>query len=98
MWPTIEQFIAFLRLDHSSVDESVQQSLDAAIEYGRRTGGEAFETVVPDDVFQACMDYGGSLYMERIGRGDQYTDPVQGSTPQQRYRRIILSARMPGFA
>lgn len=97
MWPTLEQYATYLRLT-SPFDDAVQQTLDAAISYGTRTGGDAFATEVPDDVFQACLDYAGSLYMERIGQSDQFTDPVQGSTPQQRYRRIILSARMVGFA
>jgi hypothetical protein len=98
-WPVYADLEAFLRLPGAAAtDQALTESLDAAVSYGKLTLGEGFETDVPDHVRTGCLDYAGSLYMERVGGSDQFTDAVQGSTPQQRFRRLLLASRMPGFA
>lgn len=96
-WPTITDLETFVG---QSGDATLDWALAAAIDYGAgvldSTDGVFND---PDDaVFQACLDYASSLYTMRIGGNDIMVSGVEGTTPQQRYRRILLASRPVGFA
>lgn len=95
-WPTIEDASEFTGVDVG--DEVLQQALAGAIDYGNIVLSDRFVGTVPTSVFAACLDYTGSMYTQRIGQADILVDGVQGSTPQQRYRRILLANRFVGIA
>lgn len=100
-WPTIDDAATFT--SQSATDATLQWALDASIQYGKTVLGsvvvDGLEVPVePDDsVFHACLDYAGSLYTQRIGASDVVVD-AYGTTPQQRYRRVLLASRYVGFA
>jgi hypothetical protein len=100
-WPTINDLATFA--GQSATDEVLVISLAAAIAYGQGVlssvrNGQTWDYGVRPDVFQACLDYAASLYTARI-QGDSFTvDAVQGATPMQRYRKVLLNIRPPGFA
>lgn len=95
-WPTIEDLGIFTGQDVS--DEVLQSALKGAIDYGAGVLSDRFVGTVPDSVFQACLDYAGSIYTQRIGQADILVEGIQGTTPQQRYRRILLAARFVAIA
>jgi hypothetical protein len=97
-WPTIEDLEKFTR---QTADDVMQWALDASIQYGTTVlDVDADGVPYPPDasVFNACLDYAGTLYTQRIGGNDVFVTGVEGSTPQQRYRRILLASRPVGFA
>lgn len=96
-WPTINELAVFTR---QQVDETMDWALDAAISYGQTV--LASSNLVPNEpdasVFNGCLDYAASLYTARIGGVDLTIEPGEGSTPLQRYRKLLLVSRPVGFA
>jgi len=95
-WPEIADLSVYTGVD--ATDPSLLWALDAAIDYGNNVLGDRFTGVVPDSIFRASMDYAGSIYTERIGQADLIIEGYQGSSPQQRYRRVLLANRFVAFA
>ena len=95
-WPEIADLSVYTGVDQT--DAALIWALDAAIDYGNLVLGDRFVGVVPDSVFRAALDYAGSIYTERIGQADIIIEGYQGSSPQQRYRRILLANRFVAFA
>lgn len=95
-WPEIADLSVYTGVD--STDASLQWALDAAVDYGNVVLSDRFTGVVPESVFRACLDYAGSIYTERIGQADIIIEGYQGSSPQQRYRRILLANRYVAIA
>jgi len=95
-WPTISDLSVFTGVDEQ--DATLLWALDSAIDYGSSVLSDLFVGTVPPAVFGACLDYAGSVYTERIGQNDIIIDGAQGSTPQQRYRRILLALRYVAIA
>lgn len=97
-WPTIANLQSFLR--QPVVDDVMTWALDASIEYGQTVLLQLdADAPLPDDsVFFACLDYASALYTARNGGVDLTVDIGEGSTPLQRYRKVLLVARPVGFA
>jgi len=96
-WPTITDLEAFVRV--SAADDPVMQwSLDSAINYAKIVLGVTDLPQPSESVFFACVEYAGSLYTQRTGQADYYTSPNEGSTPMQRYRKILLVNRPVAIA
>jgi hypothetical protein len=95
-WPTITDLSVYTGVDQT--DPSLQWALDASVDYGNVCLTDRFIGVVPESVFRACMDYAGSIYTERIGQADIMIEGFQGSSPQQRYRRVLLANRFVALA
>jgi hypothetical protein len=95
-WPEIADLSVYTGVD--STDPSLQWALDGAIDYGNLVLSDRFIGVVPESVFRAALDYAGSIYTERIGQADLIVEGYQGSSPQQRYRRILLANRFVAIA
>jgi hypothetical protein len=101
MWPTIADLEQFTKVFADPVQE---WALNAAVAYGVEVLGSTtvggVTTVNPPDasVFAGCLDYAASIYTQRISQADFFTSPEQGSTPQQRYRRLLLASRYVAIA
>jgi hypothetical protein len=96
-WPDIADLSVFTGVDQT--DPSLQWALDGAIDYGNAVLGDRFTGVVSHSVYRACLDYAGSIYVERVGQADLIVEGMgQGSSPQQRYRRILLANRFVALA
>jgi hypothetical protein len=95
-WPEIADLAVYTGVDQT--DASLLWALDAAVDYGNVVLSDRFVGVVPDSVFRACLDYAGSIYTERIGQADIIIEGYQGSSPQQRYRRVLLANRFVAIA
>jgi hypothetical protein len=95
-WPDIADLSVYTGVDQA--DPSLLWALDAAIDYGNVVLTGRYAGVVPASVFRACLDYAGSIYTERIGQADIIVEGFQGSSPQQRYRRILLANRFVAIA
>lgn len=95
-WPDIADLAVYTGVDQA--DPSLQWALDGAVDYGNLVLSDRFVGVVPASVFRACLDYAGSIYTERIGQADLMIEGFQGSSPQQRYRRILLANRFVSIA
>jgi len=95
-WPDIADLSVYTGVDQA--DPSLQWALDASVDYGNVCLSDRFAGVVPASVFRACLDYAGSIYTERIGQADLIIEGYQGSSPQQRYRRVLLANRFVAIA
>lgn len=95
-WPDIADLSVYTGVDQT--DPALIWALDAAIDYGNVCLTDRFTGTVPDSVFRAAMDYAGSIYTERIGQADLIIEGYQGSSPQQRYRRVLLANRFVSIA
>ena len=101
-WPTIDALSLFTGQPPSPV---LQWALDASVSYGmtvlaETSNGDGTTTVNEPNpsVFNGCLDYAASIYTQRISQADFFTSAEQGSTPQQRYRRLLLASRYVAIA
>jgi hypothetical protein len=96
-WPAIEDLEQFTR---QGKDDIMQWALGASIAYGQKVLDESDQIVnePSNSVFMACLDYAAALYTARNGGVDLTVDLTEGSTPLQRYRKILLADRAVGFA
>ena len=98
-WPTTSDLQTFLR--QSAPDDVMTWALEASIQYGQTVLAEmgSVDPPQPDDsVFFGCLDYASALYTARNGGVDLTVDIGEGSTPLQRYRKVLLVSRPVGFA
>lgn len=97
-WPTIGDMVKFTRQQTS--DDVMQWALDSSVAYGTKVLAESdqVENDPSDSVFWGCLDYASALYTNRNGGVDLVVDPGDGTTPLQRYRKVLLVDRAVGFA
>jgi hypothetical protein len=95
-WPLIEDASKYTGIP--ATDDILIWALESAVDYGSLTLGERYGGPVTGSVFQACLDYAGSVYTERIGQSDISVEQFLGSTPLTRYRRILLANRYTAIA
>lgn len=97
-WPNISDFQKFVR--QTTTDEVADWALAASIAYGEKVLSEtdALINEPSEAVFNAALEYAAALYTARNGGVDLTVDMGEGSTPLQRYRKILLVDRPVGFA
>ena len=95
-WPTISDLSTFTGQPESDAD--LQWALDAGIDYGNLVLGNRWQGTYMDSVFRACLDYSASIYSARIGQADVMVETYYGSTPLNRYRRVLLANRYTAIA
>jgi hypothetical protein len=95
-WPDIADLSVYTGVDQT--DPALQWALDGAVDYGNLVLSGRYTGVVSASIFRACLDYAGSIYTERIGQADLMVEGFQGSSPQQRYRRVLLANRYVAIA
>lgn len=95
-WPTINDLSVYTGVPET--DPALQWALDGSVDYGLIVLGDRFVGPVSDTIFRACLDYAGSIYTERIGQADVAAEAYYGSTPLNRYRRVLMANRFTAIA